>query len=329
MLMSSANMGVTPATEGLAVANEHAVHFYEHEHELAVAVASYVGAAIAAGDAALVIATQAHRRLFVAELEARAIDTARACREGFLVCLDAAEMLEAFVDEQGVDGEAFNRVIGGIVRRTAGQSRDVRAYGEMVALLWDAGRVLAAIQLESLWNDLARELRFSLLCSYASGSVSSSERRHALQQVCKLHSSVLGGVPATTPARTPMSTDEIAATFVADVNAPARARTVVAGGLWERGYDDALVRDAALVVSELAANAVRHANSPFSVVVRPHGEAIRVVVEDARGTGGVQGEPIEPRPMHGLGLVETVAARWGIEATAGGKAVWAELSLVR
>ena len=36
----------------------------------------------------------------------------------------------------------------------------------MVALLWHQGNVAAAIELETLWNDLAEDRRFSLLCAY-------------------------------------------------------------------------------------------------------------------------------------------------------------------
>lgn len=318
------------AMVGELAAGDHVVHFYEGDDELAAAVSPYLAAATRAGDAAVVIASGEHIRAFTAAIEASGIDVARAREEGRFVCRDAAETVASFVDEEGVDAEAFRATIGGLVQRAGREGRAVRAYGEMVAVLWEAGQVLAAIELESLWNELARELPFTLFCSYAAGSVASPEQAHQLQQVCRLHSSVLTDVPQrTNGAARPAG--EIAATFAPDLKAQARARSIVASALSERGYDDALVSDATLVVSELAANAARHASSPFSVIVRDvaalgtRARTLHVAVEDARSLGRSHTERMRPRPVHGLGLVAAIATRWGVARTHGGKAVWAEL----
>jgi hypothetical protein len=42
----------------------------------------------------------------------------------------------------------------------------VRVFGEMVSLLWDAGLIDAAVELEVLWNELGVQYPFSLLCAY-------------------------------------------------------------------------------------------------------------------------------------------------------------------
>jgi hypothetical protein len=44
-----------------------------------------------------------------------------------------------------VDTDAFDEVVGGLVREASASGRPVRAYGEMVAVLWAAGDVAAAI----------------------------------------------------------------------------------------------------------------------------------------------------------------------------------------
>ncbi|HKN54355.1 MAG TPA: hypothetical protein VJX66_17775 [Amycolatopsis sp.] len=58
-----------------------------------------------------------------------------------------------------------------MIRAAAGAGRPVRAYGEMVAWLWDAGLAGAAIKLEAMWNDLGRAEAFSLYCGYPLDSV--------------------------------------------------------------------------------------------------------------------------------------------------------------
>jgi anti-sigma regulatory factor (Ser/Thr protein kinase) len=117
------------------------------------------------------------------------------------------------------------------------------------------------------------------------------------------------------------------AAFSAERDSPGCARRLVVGALAEWGCDATLVQDAAVVVSELATNAVVHAGSPFSISAELEDGLLRVAVEDAcplsvamRG-GGLE----DPQPTHGLGLIEALCARWGVEGSPRGKVVWAEL----
>jgi anti-sigma regulatory factor (Ser/Thr protein kinase) len=105
------------------------------------------------------------------------------------------------------------------------------------------------------------------------------------------------------------------------------ARGFVLGmlGPW-RG--EQLAADTALVVTELATNAVVHAGSAFSVSLTLSGGAIRISVGDTLPLGprGADQE-LTAAPGHGLGVVAAMATRWGVETVPGGKAVWAELPL--
>ena len=71
-----------------------------------------------------------------------------------------------------------------------GRKGPVRVYGEMVALLWEAGLVTAAIDVEALWNEIAARYSFSLLCGYPAASVAGPEHADALALVCGAHSDV-------------------------------------------------------------------------------------------------------------------------------------------
>ncbi|WP_019873283.1 ATP-binding protein [Sporichthya polymorpha] len=90
-----------------------------------------------------------------------------------------------------------------------------------------------------------------------------------------------------------------------------------------------LVEDAELGVSELIANAVRHARTDVTLSISA---ADRVTISIA------DGEPMLHRPFvpldedfaesgRGLKIVAAVSDDWGIEARAGGKAVWFSLML--
>ncbi|MGA7704744.1 MAG: ATP-binding protein [Solirubrobacteraceae bacterium] len=116
--------------------------------------------------------------------------------------------------------------------------------------------------------------------------------------------------------------------FEAIRDAPGAARRKLIAALQSRGHDDALIQDAALVLTELAANAVVHVGSSFSVCVSLRGSTLRIEVAD-RGTmiTGRAGQAWVPRQARGLGLIDAVCTRWGTDMTATGKVVWGELRL--
>ncbi len=310
-------------------AGDHVVQFYERDSDLARSVARYVTGAVRAGEAAVMIASEKHHRAFAAQLTAEGLDLAQALEDRTVVRLDAATALASFRFAGRIDAEAFRRVIGSVIRVAGAGRRGVRAYGEMVALLWDADDVAGAIELERHWNDLIAEHQCSLLCAYRSSSVNTRGNAGAVRQVCRLHSSVLGSPgcePAPTVGDRRSAAVERCAHFAAHPDAPGQARRFVTDVLRGCGHAG-LVHSAQLVLSELATNAVVHARSPFSVAVRCTDRRVLISVTDA--------SPLAPRtlyhgshlaPGRGLRLVAALASDWGAESTAPGKTVWAELT---
>ena len=122
---------------------DHVVQFYGHDADLVDVVASYLSAAVLDGDAVIVIATPEHRAAFEAAMAAAGVDAELAAAGGRRIVLDAADTLARFMTDDVPDPAAFDAVVGGLVRDAA-SGGPVRAYGEMVALLWDAGNVTGA-----------------------------------------------------------------------------------------------------------------------------------------------------------------------------------------
>ena len=89
------------------------------------------------------------------------------------------------------DEGLFLKVVGQIIQ-SAGGGKSVRIYGEMVAVLWAEGNVLAAIQLERLWNKLASQQDFTLLCGYPASASQGPEMDFAFEDVCACHSQITG-----------------------------------------------------------------------------------------------------------------------------------------
>jgi hypothetical protein len=313
------------AAFGVPVADpgDHVAHFYHHDGELADQAGSYLLEAIRVGGVAIAIATPEHLRAFEAWLAGVGIDVAAARADGSWVALDAAATLRRFISGGKLSAAGFDREVGGLIRQAARGSRAVRAFGEMVALLWDAGLVTAAVELETMWNDLGRRHPFALFCGYPAASVAGEGVAGALAEVCRLHAAVITGTPAG-EARPEAAGGQIRA-FTASVNAPRAARRFVVAALHGCGADH-LAADAAIVVAELAANAVLHAQSGFTVNLAVQPAVVRIAVRDDSplpSPGSSLSLPVTP--THGLAVVAALAARWGACAAGAGKEVWAEL----
>jgi anti-sigma regulatory factor (Ser/Thr protein kinase) len=294
-------------------AGDHAVQFYDDDAALIDGAGGYLSEGVSAGAVGIVIATEAHRAAFETRLREAGVD------DGTWVWLDAAGTLAAFMRGGRIDREAFFEVVGTVVHTAAATGRPVRAFGEMVALLWEAGDIMAAIELETLWNELATQVSFSLYCAYRSESVAGHEHADALERVCHLHSVVVTAPPVERTWR-----------FPADRAAAGAAREALVGALRHRSDDTELLDDVRLVVTELAANAVLHASSPFAVSVRDEGSAVRILVSDRSPVAPTMREASSTRPSgRGLRLIAALATRWGVDLTPDGKVVWAELSAPR
>jgi hypothetical protein len=287
-------------------------------------VGQYLAGAVNSGSVAIVVATPAHTQAFEQHLAGAGVDVAAARRAGTYITVDADDAVRQFVVGGRVDAARFDQVIGRLVRKAVASGRPVRAYGEMVALLWEAGQVNTALELETQWNVLARELPFSLYCAYHEDTVAGDIHRESLEHVYRLHEAVINGAPEAEPllARS-LGRTEAWRAFLAHREAPRLARHFLTDTLQRWGIGE-LIGDAALVVTELATNAVVHAVSSFTVALAMLEGGIRISVSDT--VPMPEGATLPADPGHGLGVIAAVSRAWGISPTAEGKIVWAELS---
>jgi len=167
------------------------VEFYDSEEYLVGTVADFVGPALNAGDAGIIVATAPHRRAFHAALRSSGVDISSAAASDRYLVFDAARSLESFMVGGTPDPGRFAEMARGVIDRAAAGSRRVRIYGEMVALLWNAGDIVSAIALEDLWNDLAAERDFTLLCAYPMCLFEDSASVDAFKRICDRHSTVI------------------------------------------------------------------------------------------------------------------------------------------
>lgn len=292
------------------VAPHHTVYFHDGAPDLAETVAAWLAEGVSRGAGGVAIATAAHREAIEAALGARGIEPGAAVE-----FLDAATALRAFMPGEKLDRDRFRAVIRPVIERAGRGGRPVRAFGEMVALLWDSGDVPSVMALESLWNELAQEISFSLLCAYPSASVSAPAQAEALASVCRLHAGEHEPSARATTSEFPAASDS-----------PGAARRFVDQTLERWGIYGPVLEHVRLVTSELATNAVVHAAGRFAVTVRATEDTVRIAVDDPSTSEPVpRTRPPGAPAGRGLHVIAALAREWGVEVTAQGKRVWAEV----
>ena len=168
----------------------HAVTWYTLDGKGIEAVARFVAEGWARSESALVVATAAHRRLIDAAL-VRLGERPDAMRlRGRYVTRDAHETLEQFVRDGELDPDGFRAIAGGLLDEAGRDGAHVRAFGEMVAMLWQRGELSLALELEGLWGALLRERDFSLVSAYPARPTDDA-RLIDVRLVCDLHTDLV------------------------------------------------------------------------------------------------------------------------------------------
>jgi MEDS: MEthanogen/methylotroph, DcmR Sensory domain len=172
-------------------AHHHSVQFYSSDDSLCATVATFLAEGLVASQPAIVIATQPHRAKIVRYLCDRLIDCEAALKEGDLVILDSEEMLDLFMVDGMPNKDLFAMNLGRVIDQSINGRTGtvVRAYGEMVDVLWKRGQIDSAIALEILWNKLALKYHFALLCGYSMGSF--YKQPHQLDAIRLQHTHVV------------------------------------------------------------------------------------------------------------------------------------------
>jgi signal transduction histidine kinase len=153
-------------------------------------VAAFLCEGLHAGEAALTLAAAPHGAGILAACRERGIDTAAAQDRGTLVALPAESSLAALLHAGRPDAALFEETIARVVERMTAGGRRVRAYGEMVDLLWSRGERDHALALEELWNDLLARVPLRLLCGYTLEAFEGDGDVAAFRRMCARHESV-------------------------------------------------------------------------------------------------------------------------------------------
>ena len=166
----------------------HFVQFYQDDAYLIESVGSYIAASLGVREGAIVIATPEHREALILSLRNRGIEVAGAIARRQFLCLDAQETLDLFMVNGMPDEILFQETVGKNVAECLASWKHMRAFGEMVAVLWAQGNREGALCLEQLWNRLGASHPFTLFCAYPKSAFGTEMGPY--REVCHEHTHV-------------------------------------------------------------------------------------------------------------------------------------------
>jgi hypothetical protein len=145
----------------------HVVQFYDDDEALLVTkVGHFLREGWKANESLVLVGTTKRNLAIADELNSLGVDVAAAVNSGRLLFFDAEDLLGRITSNGQPDWDCFDSEVGATVRRLNDGGSGVRAYGEMVGMLWSRGQKEAALQLEAHWNRLIRSSRLALFCAY-------------------------------------------------------------------------------------------------------------------------------------------------------------------
>ncbi len=179
---------------------EHFVQLYEDETALYANLNRFIGGGLKNSDACVVIATPEHISALSTLLEQAGFDLQTAKQQKKLLMVDAADILSRFMADGLPDRVRFKQVIGQLLEELDTGGKTARAFGEMVALLWQQHNQAAAVLLEQLWNEIAQDYSFTLYCAYPNYYFEAEAQVSAIREITRLHSSLVRSKPSQSPA---------------------------------------------------------------------------------------------------------------------------------
>ena len=176
-----------------AVPCNHIVQLYQDPDFLTRAVCRFAGAAIANGEGVILVPTLAHWNTFRPRLVAEGVDVEAAQERGQLTVVDAEQLLPRIMRDAMPDSPVFLGLAGEVIgqARAGARYQKVRWWGEMVNVLWERGEVAASMNLEDLFDQLARKHDIAIFCSFLMDNFNGEVHAHLLPRLGTNHSHLI------------------------------------------------------------------------------------------------------------------------------------------
>ncbi|MBA3665779.1 MAG: MEDS domain-containing protein [Bacteroidetes bacterium] len=168
------------------------MQIYENDEMFLDLLEGFVIGGIKNHECVILIATPAHLGALQYRLKREGYDVPSLVDDDQLIMLDAQETLNCFMVNDEPDEKKFNSTISKVIKKAHNRQRKIRAFGEMVAILWENGKKEATVELENLWNKFCTKEAFSLFCAYPKSSFIKDEQKHT-RTICSCHTKIISG----------------------------------------------------------------------------------------------------------------------------------------
>jgi hypothetical protein len=175
----------------MKISADHPVSFYSDDGVLASTVATFLAPAFAARQALIAIGTPEHLAAIEDRLRSSGHDIDGARASGQYMSMDAQWALEQLTTHGMPTAERFNAVLGPPIKRATAEYGSVRAFGEIVSLLWRDGKRQAALRLEELWNEALGYHPLALVCGYNVRSFNDAADAKGVIGIINSHTNVI------------------------------------------------------------------------------------------------------------------------------------------
>jgi hypothetical protein len=169
---------------------EHIVQMYESDESFLELLSGFVAGGIMADECTIVLATRVHLTLLKEKLTLTGFDLPKLSDNGIFIGIDAEEALSRFMVNDWPDENLFTQMVTELIARARSEGRVVRAFGEMVAILWANGQIGATIRLEQLWNKFCQTQAFCLFCAYPQSGFA-QDATDSIGHICNAHTKMI------------------------------------------------------------------------------------------------------------------------------------------
>ena len=166
---------------------DHVLQLYESDTEFIETLQGFVTSGFRAGESVVVIATPEHLRALNQRLRDQDWDLFSLILNDQYIPLAAKEVLSQFMINGWPDENLFHHILSNLLLRARKRDRRVRAFGEMVAVLWSQGFSGATVHLEHLWTRYCQSEEFSLFCAYPKVGFT-GDAKESIAHICSCHS---------------------------------------------------------------------------------------------------------------------------------------------
>ena len=170
----------------------HKVAFHPDDASLVDDFTRFIDVALKVENPVIVIATESHRTNLQQRLQARGQDTATAIRDGRYISLDVDDILAEVMVNSWPDSTRLLRVASDLIMDAAkaakGKHFRVAVCGECSPSLIAQGNPEAAIEMEHLWDKIARSHYVDILCGYLLRDFQTKRSSPIFERICVAHS---------------------------------------------------------------------------------------------------------------------------------------------